>query len=142
MISIAWDTFEEALTPSSGPGKGRRDLQRWDGLGLEDVEDNFLERFGAFATSSARLGTISPEYRNALTLYCQDCVVSAKHVAKRREVAGMPFDASFEADIKDALAWPDTRRHAPPLPFPTRSCVARIFEVFGAMPNAIREVRV
>lgn len=140
MIGVSWEGFEDSLTPSKDPGQGRRNLQRWDAIALEEIDEAFVQHFGSFEDADVRIGTNMDDYRNRLTLYRQACVEAVQDVQTRRRESGLPEDDSCEQDIKSALAWPESPEDAIPLPFPTRAFVAWIFAFFMSIPDVVNEV--
>lgn len=137
MISMSWDLFEETMTPSD---TGIRDLNRWDAIGLEEIDEAFRKRFGNYADTGIRIGSINITYKSAIALYTQDVKDASKGVQKRREVAGQPAIPHFADDIDSALCFPSEVKRRMPYPFPTTAYVSWIFDVYASVPKAIREV--
>lgn len=135
-MGMSWEAFEDSLTPSA---TGIRHLDRWDAMGLDDVDDAFVANFGVFGTSPIRIATDTARYKAAITAYSLACVIAAKDVLLRRQSAGHPDDKTFVADIKHALCWP-TDDDPIPYPFPTRSFVAWAFALFASIRKATTEV--
>lgn len=112
------------------------DLARLDARALSEIDAAFNTVFGNFHTSPIRIATNTQKYKEALALYLQHCLDAVKAGIARLEPCGL--SESFLDDIRDALAWPDDGNI--PYPFPTRSFVAWIFDLFGSIPNAVNEV--
>lgn len=108
---------------------------------MQQVDAAFVKFFGNFNASKVAIGLFSTDYRDALTLYAAACVTASKEVVARRKLAGQPDIPTFKADIEAALKFPTKRTSRRPLPFPTTSFVAFIFDLFASFPMAVREVR-
>lgn len=137
MISMSWDRFEETITPSD---TGVRDMNRWDAIGLEEIDEAFRNRFRTYAETGIRIGSLNNVYKSAIGLYMQDVKDASKGVQKRREVAGQPAIPHFADDIESALRFPADAKRRMPYPFPTTTYVAWIFAVYATIPKAIIEV--
>lgn len=138
---MSWDLFEECLTPSTGPQTGVVVLGRWDAIGLQALDDAFVETFGSFGKSDVRIGSKTTKYRDRLTLLRERCKGAAQEMIERQKTGGIPEDVSLLVDVLDALAWPSEEGgEMIPLPFPTRSFLNWIFKLFASIPNAITEV--
>lgn len=116
-------------------------LRNLDVMTLSEIDAAFHTIFGKFRSSTIKIATNTQEYKDALALYCQSCVASVKDGIARLPQASPHTPASFIEDLKHALAWPVDSRAPIPYPFPTRSFVAWIFDLFASISNAIDEVR-
>lgn len=103
-------------------------LGQLDETALSEIDAAFTTIFGSFHSSPIRIATNTLEYKEALALYRQCCVDAARHVQQPGTLQ----------NLGDALAWPENDDI--PYPFPTRSFVAWIFDLFGSIPNAVNEV--
>lgn len=134
IINLSYDIYEVSITP---PTTGLRHLDRWDALGLEQIDEAFVTVFGEFKDSDIQIGTNTELYKTALSDYSGHCVNAGKAVQAR---CGQSGTTTFLTEIKNALAWGRlSDKHMYPLPFPTRSFILWIFALFKSISHAVRE---
>lgn len=132
---MSYDAYEVSITPTS---TGIRNLDRWDALGLEQIDEAFITVFGEFKESLIQIGTDTQEYKSALADYSGHCINAGRGVQER---SGQSGATTFVAEIKKALAWGRVSAdYLYPLPFPTRSFIVWIFALFKSITNSVKEV--
>lgn len=139
IIAVSWDFFELTLIPVVGRNPGVRNLERWDAQGLQQLDEAFVDTFGTFAESRVAIGGLTDEYRAKLRLLSQKCKAAAQDVLVRQKVVGIPEDKSLPDDVVRVLKWRSNPDDIP-IPFPTRSFVTYVFDLFESIPKSVNEV--